>query len=81
MNTLETVITCIERVTGISAEELKSNEDINLVEEGVLDSLAVVSLISMLQKELGIKLETSDFSLEDFVSAKNIAKVIDNCKS
>lgn len=77
MEKREAILKCLEKVSGISGEELEEAEELNLVEEGILDSLAVTSLLSLLEKELDCTLDTGDFSLDDFVSADTIEAALE----
>lgn len=44
------------------------NDDYNLVDEGILDSLAIMSLIAWLEKHFSIEFDDGDIVLENFSS-------------
>ena len=50
--------------------------DADLVAEGLIDSLALVSLIAEVELEFGIRLPIGEFDLSRFRSAEQIAAVV-----
>jgi len=44
------------------------NDDYNLIDEGILDSLAVMNLITWLEKHCSIEFDEGDIVLENFSS-------------
>jgi D-alanine--poly(phosphoribitol) ligase subunit 2 len=50
--------------------------DTDLVAEGLIDSLALVSLITEVELEFGIQLPIDEFDLNRFRSAEQIATVV-----
>ncbi|HEU4702447.1 MAG TPA: phosphopantetheine-binding protein [Conexibacter sp.] len=50
--------------------------DTDLVDEGLIDSLALVSLITEIELEFGVRLPLDEFDLARFRSAEQIAAVI-----
>ena len=52
------------------------NEETDLIEEGLLDSLVLVELIMALENEFGITVEFEDFSLDNFRSINAIEQYI-----
>ena len=59
MNIQETVLNILEDITG--TDEVVNNQDIQLFEEGLLDSLATVQLLVEIEGQLGIQVPVSDF--------------------
>lgn len=53
-----------EFMAGKSDVELKN--DLSLVEAGVLDSLAIFTLIAYLEERFGVKVESEDVVIENF---------------
>ena len=51
-----------------------SSIDTDLFETGVLDSLAFVELLTLLENEFQMKVELNDLDIENFRSIRNIAK-------
>ena len=50
--------------------------DTDLVEAGLIDSLALMTLITEVELEFGIRLPIDDFDLAGFRSAEQIAAVV-----
>ncbi len=44
------------------------NDDYNLIDEGILDSLAIMNLIAWLEKHFSIEFDEGDIVLENFNS-------------
>ncbi len=59
---------------GVEPEDLKEDMDIDMFEEGLLDSFAMLSLIVDFERELSIKLEITEIDRKD-INTPN--KVID----
>lgn len=47
-----------------------------LIEEGILDSFDVVSIISALDDEYGVKIRVTELTPENFDSAENIMELV-----
>lgn len=68
-----TVLSILQDLTG---EDVSSNMDANLFEEGILDSMGSVQLLLELQNQLGIEVPVSEFERSEWETpAKIIAKV------
>jgi acyl carrier protein len=68
-----------ERVAGIFSEKLRievASPETDLMESGLLDSLALVELLYHLEQELGIKISLESLELENFRSIARIAEFI-----
>lgn len=50
--------------------------DIDLIEKGLIDSLALVTLITALEQRFGCELPLDDFDLENFRSARRITQYL-----
>lgn len=61
-----------EYLTGEDPENLTS--DFLLIQNGVLDSLAVLSLVDWLEKEFQVKIANNDVNEENFGSLDKIEK-------
>lgn len=68
----ESIIEIIESITG---EVVK--EDTDLIEEGILDSFDMVSLVLELQDAFDITIDVSELLPENFESINTIAEFID----
>lgn len=52
--------------------------DVDLIETGLIDSLALVTLITEIEAEFGIELPLDEFDIERFRSAEQIAAYVAN---
>jgi D-alanine--poly(phosphoribitol) ligase subunit 2 len=50
--------------------------DVDLIETGLIDSLALVTLITEIEAEFGIELPLDEFDIERFHSAEQIAAYV-----
>lgn len=67
------------RVSAIIREALSievPSHDTDLIQTGLLDSLALVSLIAEVERELGLELPLDDLDVEQFRSVERIAAFI-----
>ena len=65
-----------KKLTELFAEKLSlevSSVDTDLVETGLLDSLALVELLAQLEETFGVSISTDDLELENFRSIASIA--------
>jgi acyl carrier protein len=51
--------------------------DANLAQTGILDSLALVELLSYIEEEFGAEISLDDVEIEDFHSIARIAEYVD----
>jgi len=68
-----------ERIAEIFADKLHievTSPDTDLMQSGLLDSLALVELLFHLEQELGIKIALETLELENFRSIERIAEFI-----
>lgn len=56
--------------------EFDFSEDVNFIEEGMLDSFDVISLVSELEENFGININGVDILPENFSSIENIKSLI-----
>ena len=72
----ETVLSILEDLTGTS--EVRENLDVELFDEGLLDSMGTVQLLVELDGQLGVNIPVSEFERDEWSTPnKIIAKVID----
>lgn len=76
MNLEETVLDILEDIAG--TDEVKENKDVDLFEEGLMDSLATVQLLVELEGQLGVQVPVSEFD-RDLWNTPN--KVIEQVKA
>lgn len=50
--------------------------DTDLVDEGLIDSLALITLISEVEREFGVEVSMDDFDLAQFRTAQQMAVVV-----
>ena len=53
-----------------------AKEDVNFIEEGMLDSFDVVSLVDSVDREFGISINGIDIVPENFATVESIAKLV-----
>lgn len=76
MNIEETVLDMLEEIAG--TDEVKQNRDVDLFEEGLMDSLATVQLLVEIDGQLGVQVPVSEFD-RDLWNTPN--KVIEQVKA
>lgn len=71
------------KIIGI-IEEINPYEDINettkLIEDGILDSLTLVLLVSCIENEFGIKIPEENINISNFENVQNIVLLLENIK-
>lgn len=60
--------------------EFDFTQDVDFIEEGMLDSFDLVSLVSDIETELGVAIQGMDIVPENFCSIDAIIKVIEKNK-
>lgn len=60
--------------------ELDVGVDTDVIEEGLLDSLAFVQLLLALEEEFGVKVDLADLELDDFSTITSIARLVSTNK-
>ena len=68
------IIEIIENLTDY--KELKNNKDIDLLENEILDSLAFIELIEIMNNEFNIEIQPTEVTPNTWRSVKNIAEYI-----
>ena len=53
-----------------------SSVDADLIQTGILDSLALVELLAYIEKEFGTEISLDDIGIEDFHSIAKIAEFV-----
>lgn len=76
MSVLEAVINALVKVTGTAAEELNENQDFDLIENDIIDSLSIVAMLENIEQSLKCRLDISDFDGEDFTSVNTIVAAV-----
>jgi acyl carrier protein len=60
--------------------EFDFNQDVDFIEDGMLDSFDIVTLVEEIEKELGVSISGMDILPENFCSIEAIIKTINNNK-
>lgn len=58
-------------------DEVREDADLDLLEAGLLDSLAVISIILSIEKKMNIKLQPTDFEKKDISTVNNLAAFLE----
>lgn len=69
----------IARISGLICDALNvevSAPDVDLIDTGLLDSLALVTLITEIEQEFAYELPLDDFDVERFRSVERIADLL-----
>lgn len=78
MNNVEKVIIdCLVDITGLDEDSLIDAKKLNVFENGILDSLSLVNLMSELEEKLNIEIDFSKLKQEDFSSIESIINAIE----
>ena len=77
-NLKEIVTDCLERIVGLTKDELKEAEEeqLNFIEDDILDSLSIVALLGELEEKLGKKLNIANFESGDFNTVDRIVDAV-----
>ncbi len=73
------IIEIIEKITDF--KELKNNKDIDLLENEILDSLAFIEFIEMLNDELNIEIQPTQIKPDTWRSVNAISQYIQSLKN
>ena len=68
-----------DKIVGILTElrpEFDFNEEVNFIEEGMLDSFDIVSLVDELETNFNVKIDGVDIIPENFSSINNIENLL-----
>ena len=71
----EKIIEIIENLTGY--DKLKENVDIDLLENEILDSLAFIELMTILEEKFNIEIQPTQVEPNTWRSVKKIAELVE----
>ena len=74
MNYESMAVEILEHVTG--TDGLAEDKELDLFEAGLLDSLAVISIIVQIEERTGVVLQPTDFQREDIASVEAFTKYL-----
>ena len=66
----------LENILNRINPEILNNKEFDLIEEGFLDSLRIMYLVSKLEEEFGIYFEPEDISQENFSTVESIEQIL-----
>lgn len=72
------ILDLLEEVCG--SDEVREDMDINLFEDGLLDSLGVIQLLIELEEVLGVKIEPTEVERTQIETPRKIIKLISEHK-
>lgn len=75
MNYESMAVEILEHVTG--TDGLDEDKELDLFEAGLLDSLAVISIIVQIEERTGVVLQPTDFQREDIASVYAFANYLE----
>ena len=74
MNIEETVLDILEEITG--TDEVKENQEVDLFDEGLMDSLATVQLLVEIEEKLGVQVPVSEFDRDLWNTPKKVIEQV-----
>lgn len=77
MTVQKAILTAMEDILGLEQEELLENLDLDLFENGLVDSLAVVTLINEIEGHLDCKIAIKQISPDDFLTINRLTAAIE----
>ncbi|MCG8580248.1 MAG: acyl carrier protein [Bacteroidales bacterium] len=75
----EDIRTFISEITFVDKETIA--DETKLFEEGIFDSMGLLSLITFLDEEMGVKTDDSDLTEENFQSINTIVAFLEKKKA
>ena len=76
MTVLDAVLSAMEDVLGIEKDELVDNLDMDLFENGIVDSLAIVVLVNEIEKLLKKNISIKEIAPSEFVTINKLTAAI-----
>ena len=74
----------INEIYAYLKEQFKENADFdeqtNLIEEGLIDSMMVMQLINFLEKQFCVEIELETITAENFETVKSISELVEKMK-
>lgn len=74
------VLQAMEEVLGLPSAELEQNPDMDLIENGLLDSLGIVALINYLSTLTRHNIDIRQLKPHDFTSVNTFCAALDTLK-
>jgi D-alanine--poly(phosphoribitol) ligase subunit 2 len=79
MDAEKIVLDAVEEVLGLDG--LEDSKDLNLLDEGLVDSLSAVYLMVRIEEMLGIKIDISQMTPKDFSTVNSIIAAVERGSS
>ena len=76
MTVIESILNNMENVLGLPADEMADQLDMDLFEDGLIDSLSIIELMGAVERDLGIKISIKDMAPESFATVNAMAAAI-----
>lgn len=77
----EDVIARISEILRSTTGEPIDSPDTNLLEAGILDSLALVDIVMQIETAFSVQISFDELELEDIESVRSLARVVKNAGS
>jgi acyl carrier protein len=77
MSTKEIIHEFISRELLHDAQETPLNDDDQLIESGIIDSLGIMTMLSFLEEEFSLQLPNEDLVPENFASISTIVALVE----
>ena len=72
----EKILAILAEKCGVEPEDLKEDMDIDLFEEGLLDSFAMLGLLVDFDEQLGIKIEITELERSDINTPNKVIECL-----
>ena len=80
MDIQKIVLEAAEEVLGLEQEDMLDNMDMNLWEEGLLDSVSMASFLAEIEDRIRRKIDVKELSPEDMASFHSIIAAVERLK-
>lgn len=74
------VLDAFSELTGLDKEFVNKIREMNLFKEGILDSLSLVNLLTIIEEKTNNKIDIYKCKVEDFLTINSIIKLVENYK-
>ena len=78
MSAQQAILNAMENILGLEADEMRENLDVNLFESGLVDSLALVSIITHVESSLGRKIDIKQINPESLLTVSLLSQAIED---
>ena len=77
MNVQQAILTAMEDILGLEQQEMLENLDLDLIENGLVDSLGIVSLITEVEGHIHHKIAIKQIAPDSFRTVNLLAAAIE----